>query len=294
MCWIPASAFNAQPTSRKAKVLTRFNFSVLMLPPLKYAAVAKTSLSDAKEIEEVEDVNGPCCWKWALDREHRAASSIPESTPSMSLNEGVAVKRFRGVAGLLFGHEIDARVPEVMVEPLDVSAAERSILRATDNPRRYHFSQSMLKSIMQKNVRLQRPEAAVRCGVQLMFTTDFMDLLRRVTIIVIEDAILHPMFPVLVWMVSAGTKGFSFTKEHVNLTLRVLYDVAAIGVKDCLQGTDGKAVNVESGDAERVSEGNVSHNKETELCMLDPLRELSETQRSFVQTLLVRACLGGM
>lgn len=50
--------------------------------------------------------------------------------------------------------------------------------------RRFAFSPSMLKSLLQKNVRLSRAMPAVRCALQLIVVSSLTDFLRRLTVII--------------------------------------------------------------------------------------------------------------
>jgi hypothetical protein len=53
-------------------------------------------------------------------------------------------------------------------------------------PEGFQLSSSLWKSMLQKNVRLSRPEAAVRCAVQMCAQGTFIDFLRRLSIIILE------------------------------------------------------------------------------------------------------------
>ena len=52
---------------------------------------------------------------------------------------------------------------------------------------------SALKSVLQKSVRRRRPLPAVRVAMELA-DKSWSDLIRRLPIIILEDAILHPDF----------------------------------------------------------------------------------------------------
>eukprot|EP00743_Colponemidia_sp_Colp-15_P013887 GILK01016294.1.p1 GENE.GILK01016294.1~~GILK01016294.1.p1 ORF type:complete len:436 (+),score=73.45 GILK01016294.1:177-1310(+) len=93
------------------------------------------------------------------------------------------------------------------------------------------LSPSVLKSALQKNVRMCRPVAAVRSAIQLL-RVSVDDLLRRLTIIVLEDSILHPALPLLTWIMMASARGFTLSTPFVELILRIVHDVAAVRVRD--------------------------------------------------------------
>jgi len=59
-----------------------------------------------------------------------------------------------------------------------------------------------------------------------------LQFLRRLSIIIIEDAILHPLYPVVVWLVIACSKGYIPTIFHVNTLLQIVSDIASVKVLD--------------------------------------------------------------
>ena len=174
---------------------------------------------------------------------------------------------------------------------------------------------------------MSRPWPAVRCAVQLMLRAGFVELLRRLVVIVVEDAILHPLVPLLVWLCSvcakkkeggqaaaaaavghgraapataaqrgaegqrplAGKDGvgenrmmaFPPTLEQVNAVLRLVFDVAAVTVRDQPPRTAAGASTASSHPPPSLSP-----------CSADA--ELSDEQRAQVKALLVRAHAGGM
>lgn len=67
---------------------------------------------------------------------------------------------------------------------------------------------SLLKSAMQKNVRLGRAASAVRVAAHLILQGEAGELLRRLPIVALEDACLTPALPLAVWMMAAFSKGY--------------------------------------------------------------------------------------
>lgn len=63
----------------------------------------------------------------------------------------------------------------------------------------------VLKSTLQKSVRRRRPLPAVRVAMELMDKA-MGELLRRLPIIILEDSMLHPDLPLLVWAMVAESK----------------------------------------------------------------------------------------
>ena len=124
------------------------------------------------------------------------------------------------------------------------------------------FSISVLKSAIQKNVRLNRPHAAIRCAIQLILVNDninnsIAELLRRISIICLEDAFLHPKFPFLIFlMVTVQKQGFDIDVFQVDAVLRILFDLARVKYKDDFSSheTDTDGHNSSDGLTRRVNE----------------------------------------
>ena len=74
------------------------------------------------------------------------------------------------------------------------SAAEA--LKADDGRRRGRprVPPALAKSIFQKNVRRRRTPSAVRAALHLL-QEDVQQLLRRLAVVMLEDAVLHPALP---------------------------------------------------------------------------------------------------
>lgn len=67
------------------------------------------------------------------------------------------------------------------------------------------LSVPVLKSVLQKSIRRRRPMPSVRIAMELVDKA-FSELLRRLPIIILEDAFLHNGFPFLVWLMAAVSK----------------------------------------------------------------------------------------
>eukprot|EP00742_Colponemidia_sp_Colp-10_P014940 GILJ01017019.1.p1 GENE.GILJ01017019.1~~GILJ01017019.1.p1 ORF type:complete len:432 (+),score=71.11 GILJ01017019.1:180-1298(+) len=138
------------------------------------------------------------------------------------------------------------------------------------------LSPSMLKSALQKNVRMCRPVAAVRTAIQLL-RVSVDDLLRRLTIIVLEDSILHPALPLLTWMMMASARGFILSTPFVELILRIVHDVAAVRVRDHIPYR---------------TEGSI---KDSDLWTLwDESQRFPMEDCALLKSILIRAHFGGM
>jgi len=92
------------------------------------------------------------------------------------------------------------------------------------------LGKSLLKSMVQKHVRRGSP-SAVRTAKAWM-EVDLEDFLRRLPIIVLEDAILHPDYDRVVELMVKGAKEAKLTDEDKGFLLGVVDDLARVRVKD--------------------------------------------------------------
>jgi hypothetical protein len=96
-------------------------------------------------------------------------------------------------------------------------------------------SRALLKSAVQKCVRRRMGTKAARFTRALMDDiTGVDDLLRRATVILIEDAVVAPHLPVIVWLMAAHAKGFVLCERDVNLIASLMERAAALDVCDCV------------------------------------------------------------
>lgn len=47
-----------------------------------------------------------------------------------------------------------------------------------------------------------------------------------------QDAMLHPQLPLLVWLMAAAAKGYALGRTLANACLRIVHDLAAVPVQD--------------------------------------------------------------
>jgi hypothetical protein len=90
---------------------------------------------------------------------------------------------------------------------------------------------SLLKSALQKNVRLGRAGAAAACAAALA-RLDAGELARRLPVILIEDGCLHPALPHAVWCMCAAGKGYALPRVAVASLVRLAAAAAASPVRD--------------------------------------------------------------
>lgn len=131
---------------------------------------------------------------------------------------------------------------------------------------------SVLKSALQKNVRRGRPGPAVRVAVGLMRRTSLVELIRRLQIIAVEDAMLCPTFPKLAWLTAAISRGYQVQERDVLMVLETVDLLCNVSVRD--------AEAVRSGGKEKAG-GHVA-------------TALDQDLESLVQSLRMRASYGGM
>ena len=70
-----------------------------------------------------------------------------------------------------------------------------------------------------------------RCALQLM-KDNAGEFLRRISIICLEDAILHPDMPLLVWLMCAQAKGYTIGAAAAAACLQIVYQLACMPVRD--------------------------------------------------------------
>ena len=98
------------------------------------------------------------------------------------------------------------------------NASSEANLSVQNNSASFHFSPSMLKSLLQKNIRLSRPEAAVRCAHELSCSHGVNEFVRRLPIIMLEDVILHPQILLLVIVMILLSKNFCLLPHALDLS----------------------------------------------------------------------------
>lgn len=133
---------------------------------------------------------------------------------------------------------------------------------------------SLIKSALQKNIRRGRAVAASRIATHMcLSSSSFVELVRRLVIISVEDAILHPDIAVLTWLMCATSKGFEPTDALRASVIRIAGELAAVQVRD-----------------------EPAYGPNTPLTLNDVETKLSESpdESTVVQSLIIRAHFGGM
>jgi len=88
-----------------------------------------------------------------------------------------------------------------------------------------------LKSCLQKAVRRGLAKQAVRATVALA-RLDANEALRRLCVIVIEDAMLSPALPLFTWLMAAVSKGYQPSASLWAAVLRGVHALAALPMRD--------------------------------------------------------------
>ena len=89
-----------------------------------------------------------------------------------------------------------------------------------------HSLYSYLKSNLQKAVRLRNVDICLKTAIKLMETpTGMLELVRRLPVILCEDAIMHPYFISLIWLMLRLDDDFVPTVNHRMLILQILFDI---------------------------------------------------------------------
>ena len=143
--------------------------------------------------------------------------------------------------------------------------------------RHSRLSVPVLKSMLQKNIRRRRPLPAVRVAMELA-DKSYGDLVRRLPIMVLEDSILHPDFPLLVWLMVAESKGFKPPQQLMIKLMRIVFEIASCPIKDPILSDDESTEDVVGGD-------------ETDADLTDALGQDCEMM---LRAMLLRVSYGGM
>jgi hypothetical protein len=144
------------------------------------------------------------------------------------------------------------------------------------------FNVSHLKSLLQKNVRRRRAEAAVKCATELLLRS-WQDFVRRLPVIMIEDACLHPALPLVVFIMLAGSRGYCPPNSVLSAMLEITHELASGDWHDDLED-DGRHCDLD---------GAGSGGKQ-QLPMPRDFSTLPPVEGALCRSLLFRAGYGGM
>ena len=184
----------------------------------------------------------------------------------------------------------DSASDECGDESIDNDATTAATLSTYTNHR---VSQSVLASALQKNVRRKRVGPAYRVAKAMSRKNDtFIQCVRRLMIISIEDGTLHPDLPFLAWLMIALSKNFVASNLIKAEVCRIAGELAAQEFRD--DGNDFDfVVDEKDGEKEDDDVGVVDD-------VLPPLSAIQEKfgsnseETHLLTSLIVRAQFGGM
>jgi hypothetical protein len=160
-----------------------------------------------------------------------SAESIESSvTNKFKWSAKLKLRNFQGT--LLFPVNASSEVTLKLSTNMTSSAIPIGLASPTPASESNHFlGIAVLKSMLQKAIRRRLPEKAVKLADRLM-RLSMVDFLRRIPVICIEDSLLHPALPILLWLMIAVTKGFALSQDMVDLCLRIVREIASCPHRD--------------------------------------------------------------
>lgn len=96
-----------------------------------------------------------------------------------------------------------------------------------------YYPLGLLKSNLQKCVRRNKVDKAVKTAYQLI-NQNINEFLRRLIIIIVEDSIIHPDMLFCMWLYMAITKGYTIQSHQVYKLLKIVYDITLCNCKDVI------------------------------------------------------------
>lgn len=169
-----------------------------------------------------------------------------------------------------------------------------------NNDNSWHFSKEKvyknihyLKSHLQKSIRKQNEFLTVQTTYH-MFKLDINELLRRLSIIMLEDTQLHESFPILIWLMvansSSNTSKFKMKLYIYEWILGCVYTYSKIPVKDNLELLEDNNCNTENKSGELYP----LQKKMSNIDILNSYYNLDETYTSLLYSMHIRIAYGGM
>lgn len=101
-----------------------------------------------------------------------------------------------------------------------------------------------LKSHLQKCVRRMLPDLAVKSAIEII-KIDLKELLRRLPIIIIEDVCLVNIFPRVVWLMCANSKGYQLSKNDIKWILGVVHAISECKTRHYISNQYNSKFNVD-------------------------------------------------
>lgn len=120
----------------------------------------------------------------------------------------------------------------------EASASTPTSTSSSNSPYRFSQEISILKSMLQKAIRRGKSSCALQLGKQL-FLYSPMEFLRRLSIIILEDALYHVHYPVLVFCMIVNTKGYILNKQLQSVLFQLLMDITSSTLRDIPPSIEG-------------------------------------------------------
>eukprot|EP01084_Bolivina_argentea_P068011 123762_1 len=156
------------------------------------------------------------------------------------------------------------------------------------SPNNYKFSPSLIKSLLQKCVRVSYEKSALKAAYLLLLKDNLTSLLRRLSIIVIEDVILMKDYILLIWLLLSESKSNINEKYYPNICW---YNWIFTLIKKCAIYKVKDFINYE-----------LYPNENQYINLFTPLKYENENKTDntlgikqlLIRTMLIRASYGGM
>jgi hypothetical protein len=162
----------------------------------------------------------------------------------------------------------------------------------------------LLKSMIQKGVRRRLVLKVMKLTRQLALENP-MELLRRMMIICLEDAMLHPSLPIIAWLMVALAKGYIFHDIFSSICVLVLADFCISDYRDCyppeatieemiqtISNTFASNSNSQPPTPVLPSEPTINSETGNLPCLFELIE--SKSWRTLIASLFIRASYGGM
>ena len=180
-------------------------------------------------LDQSDDFQNKHCWSWAWSKSDGKQGMTADKS---GFNYEPKPIKWRGQQNLKVANSISSSVLSLV-----------TTIQSTNMPvsRQTRLTPSLLKSAMQKNVRLCRATEASIVGKELQGAS-MIEFLRRLAIIILEDAILHPALPLVVWTL-IGHSQKDGTQFHpppmlASALLAIAADVARVGIRDPIDASE--------------------------------------------------------
>ncbi len=158
----------------------------------------------------------------------------------------------------------------------------------------------LLKSMLQKGFRRKEGPKIGKIALALS-KLSLLDLLRRLPIILLEDSMLHPSFPILVWLLMACSKGYKPCDMLIGVVLNILIDCGDCNYKDIIaddsNGADITSSSLMDDEADAISDHNTACKTDSSNATAKSLslKQLPHSgSRTILASISLRASFGGM